>query len=167
MSVLVLRSGAEAARALAAEGAAEGGWRRASLDRCDQPIPTPARPNSAARAAGNSPKSLPNSLPPVGARDSRRQARLREDAGGSAPPGVPPPGGPAADGARGDARVRHEIRRVRVVREEDDEDETRSLLPQAQSPFLDGSGPSTSPFPPLPLQPVRTGQRTGALRHRS
>jgi hypothetical protein len=53
------------------------------------------------------------------------------------------------------------------VREGDDEDETRSLLPQAQSPFLDGSGPSTSPFPPLPLQPVRTGQRTGALRHRS
>ena len=119
MSVLVLRgprderSGAEAARALAAEGAAEGGWRRASLDRCDQPIPTPARPNSAARAAGNSPKSLPNSLPPDGAGIADDKLDSEKTPEAVLPPGVPPPGGPAADGARGDARVRHEIRRVR------------------------------------------------------
>ena len=88
------------------------------------------------------------------------------------PEAVPPPGCRRPVDLPPTARVVMRVCATRSgeyegVREGDDEDETRSLLPQAQSPFLDGSGPSTSPFPPLPLQPVRTGQRTGALRHRS
>ena len=101
---------------------------------------------------------------PLWSRDSRRRARLREDAGDSAPPGVPPPGGPAADGARGDARVCHAIRRVRA---EDDQEEKRSLLPFGAVPVLGGSGPSTSPFPPLPLQPEWIGDRSGPFAARS
>ena len=123
----------------------------------EQTIPSPAHPNSTAHAGRNSLKSLPNRLPPFGAGIADDELDSEKMPETVPPPGVPPPGGPAADGARGDARVRHEIRRVRVVREEDDQDETRSLLPQTQSPFLDGSGPSTGYPPPSPPQSVRTG----------
>ena len=80
-------SGAEAARALAAEGAAEGGRRRTSLDRCDQPIPTPAHPNSTAHAGRNSLKSLPNRLPPFGAGIADDELDSEK-----MPETVPPPG---------------------------------------------------------------------------
>ena len=150
-----------------AEGAADNGWRKASLDRCDQPIPTPARLNSAARAAGNSHKSCRTAFPPSepGIADDKLDSEKPPEA-------VLPPGCRRPVDLPPTARVVMRVCATRSgeyegVREGDDEDETRSLLPQAQSPFLDGSGPSTSPFPPLPLQPVRTGQRTGALRHRS
>ena len=124
-----------------------------------------AHPNSRAQPPcprGPEPLKLGTKLGSGG--DSRRQARLREDAGGGAPPGVPPPGEPAADGARGDARVCHAIRRVRA---EDDQEEKRSLLPFGAVPVLGGSGPSTSPFPPLPLQPEWIGDRSGPFAARS
>ena len=137
------------------------------MDRCDQPIPTPAHPNSTAHAGRNSLKSLPNRLPPFGAGIADDELDSEK-----MPETVPPPGCRRPVDLPPTARVVMRVCATRSgeyegVREGDDEDETRSLLPQAQSPFLDGSGPSTSPFPPLPLQPVRTGQRTGALRHRS
>ena len=83
-------------------------------------------------------------------------SRLREDVGGSAPPEVPPSGGPAADGARGDARVRHEIRRLRDA-----------LSPPGRRAHSWTAPARLSAIHCHPPQSVRTGQRTGALRHRS
>ena len=127
------RCGAWKPPARVAEGAADNGWRRASLDRCDQPIlkRIPTRVPSLRAHVGRNLSSLAPSLAPAGIADDKLDSEKMPEA-------VLPPGCRRPVDLPPTARAVMRVSATRSGEYEKRTIKTRSALssPSAQCPFL-------------------------------